>query len=236
MAVVAYDIRASALTSPHTTAVHAVPCCAVLCHVCCVCCALCSPVLRAKHKQLHFAPDSGEKPVEIFHRLKLYADDDPTGQTRKPVVSVGGHTTAVCSHFVEACSCWLYGLLIRFTHKPLTHIYFPHPFAPCPSHFCPMPLTLSNANHSNHLPSGAVRGAGVQPTLPRLLPASGCPPGPPPAAPHLRGLHSEAAKRGRGAAACQRAAPKGGGDVGADTHAAAAAAHSRLADGVWDVE
>jgi hypothetical protein len=53
-----------------------------------VCCAV-----RAMYcLQLHFAQDAGEKPVEIFHRLKLYADDDPTGQTRKPVVSVS------CSH------------------------------------------------------------------------------------------------------------------------------------------
>eukprot|EP00775_Hariotina_reticulata_P004301 gene4301-4553_t len=35
---------------------------------------------------LHFAPDVGEKDVEVFHRLKLYGDDDPTGQSRKPVV------------------------------------------------------------------------------------------------------------------------------------------------------
>jgi hypothetical protein len=28
--------------------------------------------------------------MEIFHRLKLYADDDPTGQTRTPVTSVSG--------------------------------------------------------------------------------------------------------------------------------------------------
>ena len=52
-------------------------CCAVLCYA-----VLCRAV------QLHFAQDSLEKPIEIFHRLKLYADDDPTGQTRKPVVSV----------------------------------------------------------------------------------------------------------------------------------------------------
>lgn len=50
-------------------------------HVVLCCAALCP--------QLHFAADAGEKPVEVFHRLKLYADDDPTGQTRKPVVSVG---------------------------------------------------------------------------------------------------------------------------------------------------
>lgn len=28
---------------------------------------------------LHFAPDSQEKDLELFHRLKLYSDDDPTG-------------------------------------------------------------------------------------------------------------------------------------------------------------
>lgn len=50
--------------------------------------------------QLHFAQDAGEKPVEILHRLKLYADDDPTGQTRKPVVSVSTWPgrTAVTRH------------------------------------------------------------------------------------------------------------------------------------------
>eukprot|EP00878_Enallax_costatus_P038018 GHUV01043145.1.p1 GENE.GHUV01043145.1~~GHUV01043145.1.p1 ORF type:complete len:208 (+),score=44.90 GHUV01043145.1:368-991(+) len=36
---------------------------------------------------LHFTPDAGEKDLEIFHRLKLYADDDPTGQNKKPVTS-----------------------------------------------------------------------------------------------------------------------------------------------------
>ncbi|WIA17461.1 hypothetical protein OEZ86_014575 [Tetradesmus obliquus] len=35
---------------------------------------------------LHFTPDAQEKDLEVFHRLKLYADDDPTGQSRKPVV------------------------------------------------------------------------------------------------------------------------------------------------------
>jgi hypothetical protein len=44
--------------------------------------------------QLHFAQDIGEKPVELFHRLKLYSDDDPTGQTRKPVTSVGTFAAA----------------------------------------------------------------------------------------------------------------------------------------------
>ncbi len=39
--------------------------------------------------QLHFAPDAREKDVEVFHRLKLYSDDDPTGQSKKPVVHVG---------------------------------------------------------------------------------------------------------------------------------------------------
>ncbi|KAF8058402.1 TAF14B [Scenedesmus sp. PABB004] len=35
---------------------------------------------------LHFPPDSGEKDVELFHRLKLYGEDDPTGTKQKPVV------------------------------------------------------------------------------------------------------------------------------------------------------
>jgi hypothetical protein len=43
--------------------------------------------------QLHFTPDAGEKDLEIFHRLKLYADDDPTGQSRKPVVHVSLNLT-----------------------------------------------------------------------------------------------------------------------------------------------
>lgn len=63
---------------------HVVLCCAVLC------------------PQLHFAADAGEKPVEVFHRLKLYADDDPTGQTRKPVVSVGCTLLLPCR---LACCC-----------------------------------------------------------------------------------------------------------------------------------
>jgi hypothetical protein len=38
------------------------------------------------HVQLHFADDAQEQPVEIFHRLKLYGDGEPTQQsTKKPV-------------------------------------------------------------------------------------------------------------------------------------------------------
>jgi hypothetical protein len=47
--------------------------------------------------QLHFTPDAGEKNLEIFHRLKLYADDDPTGLSRKPVV----HVSAQRNHYDE---------------------------------------------------------------------------------------------------------------------------------------
>ena len=41
------------------------------------------------HVQLHFADDAQEQPVEIFHRLKLYGDGEPTQQsTKKPVCSL----------------------------------------------------------------------------------------------------------------------------------------------------
>lgn len=38
---------------------------------------------------LHFTDDAGEEPVELYHKLKLYGEDDPSGQasTKKPVVS-----------------------------------------------------------------------------------------------------------------------------------------------------
>lgn len=36
--------------------------------------------------QLHFADDAQEQPVDVFHKLKLYSDIDPTNQTtKKPV-------------------------------------------------------------------------------------------------------------------------------------------------------
>lgn len=41
--------------------------------------------------QLHFTDDAGEEPVELYHKLKLYGEDDPSGQasTKKPVSSQG---------------------------------------------------------------------------------------------------------------------------------------------------
>ena len=36
--------------------------------------------------QLHFADDSQEQPVEIYHKLKLYDEADPNNpSTKKPV-------------------------------------------------------------------------------------------------------------------------------------------------------
>lgn len=37
--------------------------------------------------QLHFTDDAFEEPVELYHKLKLYGEDDPSGQasTKKPV-------------------------------------------------------------------------------------------------------------------------------------------------------
>lgn len=37
--------------------------------------------------QLHFTDDAVEEPVELYHKLKLYGEDDPSGQasTKKPV-------------------------------------------------------------------------------------------------------------------------------------------------------
>lgn len=46
--------------------------------------------------QLHFAPDAAEKPVEIFHRLKLYSDDDPQGKLQRPVVAVRAAAAMLC--------------------------------------------------------------------------------------------------------------------------------------------
>lgn len=42
--------------------------------------------------QLHFQPDAQEKDLEVFHRLKLYSDDDPTGASKKPVICVSRAT------------------------------------------------------------------------------------------------------------------------------------------------
>ena len=44
------------------------------------------------HLQLHFTDDSGEEPVELYHKLKLYGEDDPSGQasTKKPVSHLSG--------------------------------------------------------------------------------------------------------------------------------------------------
>lgn len=38
---------------------------------------------------LHFTDDAFEEPVELYHKLKLYGEDDPSGQaiSKKPVVS-----------------------------------------------------------------------------------------------------------------------------------------------------
>ncbi len=39
--------------------------------------------------QLHFADDSQEQPVEIYHKLKLYDEADPNNpSTKKPVKSL----------------------------------------------------------------------------------------------------------------------------------------------------
>lgn len=37
--------------------------------------------------QLHFTPDAAEEPLELYHKLKLYGEDDPSGQAsvKKPV-------------------------------------------------------------------------------------------------------------------------------------------------------
>ena len=49
--------------------------------------------------QLHFHDDVQESPLELFHKLKLYADADPTNQgTKKPVRS----DTILCEE--DCCS------------------------------------------------------------------------------------------------------------------------------------
>lgn len=51
--------------------------------------------------QLHFTDDSGEEPVELYHKLKLYGEDDPSGQasTKKPVSHLPGLKHATSSQF-----------------------------------------------------------------------------------------------------------------------------------------
>lgn len=47
--------------------------------------------------QLHFTDDAGEEPVELYHKLKLYGEDDPSGQasTKKPVRAQHKLTTLI---------------------------------------------------------------------------------------------------------------------------------------------
>ncbi|XP_024389950.1 transcription initiation factor TFIID subunit 14b isoform X2 [Physcomitrium patens] len=51
---------------------------------------------------LHFHPDVGEKPLELFHHLKLYADDESIPQTTKKPVVVESYDEIVLSEPMEA--------------------------------------------------------------------------------------------------------------------------------------
>jgi hypothetical protein len=86
-------------------------------------------ILVLKHvclrMQLHFTPDAQEKDLEIFHRLKLYADDDPTGQSRKPVVHV---SIAFVTHKIVGC-CSL--LLIECCNSKVLPLLQPPASFPC---------------------------------------------------------------------------------------------------------
>jgi hypothetical protein len=45
--------------------------------------------------QLHFQDDVQEAPLELFHKLRLYADADPANQgTKKPVCAPGSRACA----------------------------------------------------------------------------------------------------------------------------------------------
>ena len=48
---------------------------------------LCGPQM-----QLHFADDAQEQPVEIYHKLKLYSEVDPTIQSTKKPVRAHSHS------------------------------------------------------------------------------------------------------------------------------------------------
>jgi hypothetical protein len=75
--------------------------------------------------QLHFTPDAQEKDLEIFHRLKLYADDDPTGQSRKPVVHVSGCSSSRTRGCLQDCrSC-----LEKLQEKWSIHLFQPRQLA-----------------------------------------------------------------------------------------------------------
>ena len=53
--------------------------------------------------QLHFHDDVQEPPLELFHKLKLYADADPTNQgTKKPVRSHATPAAAVLRAVAES--------------------------------------------------------------------------------------------------------------------------------------
>ena len=52
--------------------------------------------------QLHFADDSQEQPVEIYHKLKLYDEADPNNpSTKKPVRHL---IPCSASHLRAACN------------------------------------------------------------------------------------------------------------------------------------
>jgi len=51
---------------------------------------------------IYFHPDVGEKPMELFHHLKLYADDETAPQTTKKPVVVESYDEIVLSEPMEA--------------------------------------------------------------------------------------------------------------------------------------
>ncbi|KAG0590763.1 hypothetical protein KC19_1G124600 [Ceratodon purpureus] len=51
---------------------------------------------------IYFHPDVGEKPLELFHHLKLYADDESIPQTTKKPVVVESYDEIVLSEPMEA--------------------------------------------------------------------------------------------------------------------------------------
>ncbi|XP_024370949.1 transcription initiation factor TFIID subunit 14b isoform X1 [Physcomitrium patens] len=75
---------------------------------------------------IYFHPDVGEKPMELFHHLKLYADDETIPQTTKKPVVVESYDEIVLSDPMEAS----FGRLrnhpaVRVTGNPPSQLALP---------------------------------------------------------------------------------------------------------------
>jgi YEATS domain-containing protein 4 len=68
--------------------------------------------------QLHFADDAQEPPLEVFHKLKLYSDADPTNQSTKRPVNIMSN------------SCIAAGIRLLCTVTPISLAW---PCSACPA-------------------------------------------------------------------------------------------------------